>query len=341
MLVLLIPAYQPDEKLNALIGELKSGVPGEIVVVDDGSAPECAKVFERAEEQGCTVLRHPKNLGKGAAIKTGVAHVMKAFPDCAGIVTLDADGQHRPADAARIAERIMPGTLVLGTRRFSGRDVPLRSKFGNAFTSVFFRLITGRGCRDTQTGLRGIPADLFPAALEAEGDRYEYEMNFLTDLADRKVPFDCVEIETLYDKGNSTSHFRPVRDSLRIYKKPLRFAASSLTCSVVDLGLFTLIDGALAGFSHRILAATVCARLVSGAMNFTLNKKWSFNRKGNTIKQFLRYVTLFVAQMFTSGFLVWLLSILPLHDTLWKILLDVTLFFVSFAIQRRWVYRED
>lgn len=341
MLVILIPAYQPDEKLNSLISELADVSGAGIVVVDDGSDRSCAGIFKDAEKAGCTVLCHGKNLGKGAAIKTGVRYVLENLPDCTGIVTVDADGQHRPEDVMMVAGMIATGRLALGTRRFRGGDVPARSKFGNVFTSLFFRLLTGRGCPDTQTGLRGIPADLFGAALATEGDRYEYEMNFLTDLADRKVGFDFVPIRTVYDDGNASSHFRPVRDSLRIYKNPLRFAASSMICSVADLGLFTLVDAALAGFGHRILAATVCARLVSGVMNFTINKKWSFAKKGDTKKQFFRYALLFFAQMFTSGVFVSLLSLLPLHDTLWKVFVDVTLFFISFAVQRRWVYRED
>ncbi|MBQ9544370.1 MAG: bifunctional glycosyltransferase family 2/GtrA family protein [Clostridia bacterium] len=339
--MILIPAYQPDEKLNKLIADLNEATDAKIVVVDDGSDADRAEIFCEAERNGCTVLHHEKNRGKGAAIKTGIAFVRDKMPDCGGIVTVDADGQHRTEDVLKVAELVAPGKLVLGTRDLRGRGVPARSKFGNFLTSAFFRLLTGRGCSDTQTGLRGIPADLFEAALLSEGDRYEYEMNFLTDLADKKIPFECVRIGTVYDKGNTTSHFRPVRDSLRIYKKPLRFAASSMICSVADLGLFTLIDSLLGAYPHRIVAATVCARLVSGVMNFTLNKKWSFNKKGDTKKQLFKYALLFVAQMFTSAFLVSLLSLLPLHDTVWKILVDVTLFFVSFAIQRRWVYTED
>ena len=341
MLVILIPAYQPDEKMNILIGQLRAVLDAGVLVVDDGSGPDAAEIFREAENLGCTVLHHEKNRGKGAAIKTGVAYVLENLKECEALITVDADGQHRPDDVAKVARQITPGRLALGTRGFRGKGVPARSKFGNVFTSVFFRLLTGRGCPDTQTGLRGIPADLFGVALGSEGERYEYEMNFLTDLADRKVGFDFVPIGTVYDKGNTTSHFRPVRDSLRIYKRPLRFAASSMICSVADLGLFTLIDALLGDFSYRIITATVCARLVSGVMNFAINKKWSFNKKGNAGKQLLRYAALFFAQMFTSGLLVWLLSALPPHDTLWKALVDVTLFFVSFAVQRRWVYREE
>jgi len=342
MLTVLIPAYQPDEKLTKLIKNCRGEGLESFVVVDDGSDRDSDQVFKELEELGCTVLRHEKNMGKGAALKTGFAFIAEKLADCRGVVTADADGQHLPEDIKKVADRVAPGKLILGARDFSGTSVPLRSRFGNSFSSAFFRLLTGVSCPDTQTGLRGFPVDLLPEALETEGDRYEYEMELLTRLADRKIPFEYVKIGTVYEKGNTTSHFRPVRDSLRIYRKPLRYASSSLICSGVDLGLFTVMNSFLfAATENRILFSTVLARLISGLVNFIINKKWSFQKKGNTGRQLTRYALLFFAQMFTSSALVQLISFLPIHDTLCKAVVDVALFFVSFAIQRRWVYRED
>ena len=87
-------------------------------------------------------------------------------------------------------------------------------------TSTLFKFGTGIACSDTQTGLRGIPPRLVPLALSTEGDRYEYEMNFLVE-AVKTAPLVMIPIETVYENGNAGSHFRPVRDSLLIYRDPL------------------------------------------------------------------------------------------------------------------------
>jgi glycosyltransferase involved in cell wall biosynthesis len=120
----LIPAYRPSAHLIALVRDLSGrGMPA-ILLVDDGSGPEFRAIFEQAAHlPGVEVLRHPVNLGKGAALKTGIAHALAAFPGLLGIVTADADGQHHPEDIARVetALRKAPGALVLGCRTFDDK----------------------------------------------------------------------------------------------------------------------------------------------------------------------------------------------------------------------------
>ena len=135
-----------------------------------------------------------------------------------------------------------PGHLVLGARDFAGEDVPARSAFGNRITSALFRLGTGISCSDTQTGLRGIPPALLPLAQRVKGDRFDYEMNFLAE-AVRVAPLITIPIETVYEKGNAGSHFRPVRDSLLIYREPIKKLAAGLSAA----GL----AAAAAGILHR------------------------------------------------------------------------------------------
>ena len=167
-------------------------------------------------------------------------------------------------------------------------------------TSTLFKFGTGIACSDTQTGLRGIPPRLVPLALSTEGDRYEYEMNFLTIVAKRKIPLIMIPIEVVYENNNAASHFDAVRDSMRIYKQLVRFAGSSAACSAVDLGLFASIMF-LAGSKAAavVIAATVVARVCSGMLNFSLNRCWSFassaSLAGNTKKQLRRYIALFLA----------------------------------------------
>lgn len=238
--IALIPAYEPDRKMLGVIADLgKTGF--DVVVVDDGSGPEYAELFEQAAERlpgksgrGVTLLIHDVNRGKGAALKTGLDFinnfmVIRGEETQNVIVAVDADGQHLAVDALRAAHTAQgnPGTLVLGSRILNQtQNVPLRSRFGNAVTRQVFRLATGVPVYDTQTGLRAFTADLIPSLLAVSGDRYEYELNVLMDFAGRGIPIREIEIETVYLEGNKSSHFDTVRDSYRIYKEIAKYAAT-------------------------------------------------------------------------------------------------------------------
>lgn len=239
--VICIPAYKPDEKLIELIEALEELGCTRIVVADDGSGCEYTPVFTKAEELGCDLVRHEHNLGKGAALRTGIQKAVFQFGSDISVVTADADGQHIPRDIVRIADTLAanPSCLILGVRDFDSDNVPARSKWGNRFTSAFFKAGTGVSCSDTQTGLRGIPSSLIPLALRTKGDRYDYEMNFLTE-AVKRARLITVPIETIYEDNNGKSHFRTVRDSFLIYKEPLKkvgigLAAAGLVAIAADI----------------------------------------------------------------------------------------------------------
>lgn len=343
-IAILIPSLDPNEALVRLAEALRSGGADKIILIDDGSSPETRSFFDQCADLGCTVVRHPVNQGKGAAIRTGLRAAMEQYPDLQGVVTADGDGQHAVPDILRVARETVqqPDHIILGTRDFSGSEVPPRSRFGNRFTSLFFRLSTGIACPDTQTGLRGIPSAFFDFSLSVPGSRYEYEMNFLFTAAQNKLPLYYLPIETIYEDGNAVSHFRPIVDSSRIYAMPLRFVAASLSSFVVDIALFALFSCLLpTRTAQAILAATVAARICSGVFNFTLNRNWSFGSREEDWKaQGIRYLILFLCQMLASGGLVTLLSFLPLPLTVIKILVDTFLFCISYFIQRNWVFRK-
>lgn len=340
-IAVLIPSLDPDGALPELAEQLIRLGANRIVIVDDGSAAR--EPFDRCAQLGCAVVRHPVNRGKGEALRTGLRAAREMWPQLAGVVTADGDGQHSPADIVRVARETerRPDSLTLGTRDFSGPDVPARSRFGNRFSSLFFRLSAGIACPDTQTGLRGIPAALFDLALTTEGSRYEYEMNVLFTAARRGIPLHFVGIQTIYADGNRTSHFRPIADSARIYAMPLRFAAASLASFLVDFALFTLFSRLLAVRTARaIFAATAAARVCSGVLNFVLGRNWTFSSaSGDWRAQGVRYLALFLGQMAASAALVWLLSFLPAPLPLIKIAVDTALFCASYFIQRGWVFR--
>jgi glycosyltransferase involved in cell wall biosynthesis len=343
--VVIIPTLEPGAALERLVTDLADAGFGRIIIVDDGSGHAYDARFESLERSGCEVVRHQENEGKGAAIKSGIAHMRKVWPDAPAAVTVDGDGQHAPADVVRVckaAER-HPGTLVIGVRDLKGAGVPLRSRLGAAFSTLYFRLDTGVSCQDTQTGLRVIPAALFGAAGRCEGERYEYEMNFLTQEVRAGVPLLMVPIATVYEKGNASSHFDTLRDSYRIYRSFFRFVAASMLCAAVDLSLFALLTfalGTVIAFALAEIAATVIARLVSGVVNFSINRTWSFDAAdGHGRRQAVRYAALFFTQMGLSALGTVILSTL-LPAVVAKVVVDVVLFFISYFVQRHWVFAE-
>lgn len=214
--VILIPAYKPDEALVATVTEL-SEKGYDILVVDDGSGKDYQRIF-RAVVPLATVLRKKENHGKGAALKSGFDYLIKHRPDCRFVITADADGQHKTTDIVRMDAYLHEfGGFVIGSREFVGA-VPLRSKFGNSVTREVFALVSGTRVGDTQTGLRGFETALLPWLISVPGERYEYEMNILLDAAARRIPICEIPIETLYEAGNPSSHFDPIKDSIKIYR---------------------------------------------------------------------------------------------------------------------------
>ncbi|MCR5397853.1 MAG: bifunctional glycosyltransferase family 2/GtrA family protein [Lachnospiraceae bacterium] len=340
--IIVIPAYEPEGKLVDFVGDLKEVGYEKIIVVDDGSGVEYRSIFSSVELMDVVVLHHMKNMGKGQALRTAFFFIDTKKDWQGPIITADADGQHLIKDITKVelALEKYPQRLVLGVRDFDGENVPFKSRQGNKITSRYFKLITGVNCPDTQTGLRGIPNSMLKFALDVEGDRYEYEMNFLVE-ASKQTSFYYVPITTVYENNNACSHFRPVQDSLRIYGRPLRFLVSSLTGASVDLLLFYLLTLSLSfPHSQQILVATVVARVCSGIVNFFMNKHFSFKSRGKTSYEGVKYLSLFVGQMLLSAAGVSLLSML-LPNMAAKIAVDCLLFVLSYIIQKQWVFANE
>ena len=206
--VFLIPSFKPTDILNDLVGQLRSASELPIVVVDDGSGPDHAEVFQRLKQiPGIRVLTNAINLGKGAALKHGMNHILVNFPDCVGVVTADADGQHTVTDILRVANELEKnsGKAAFGVRRFNSA-VPLRSRFGNVVSRYIYRFLIGLGVSDTQTGLRGIPRRLMLRCLEIRANRYEFETEQLIVIRTIGMPVQEIPIETIYIESNRNSH---------------------------------------------------------------------------------------------------------------------------------------
>ena len=342
--VVIVPTIDPTDELAELIKQMGEFGFRRFIVVDDGSQSDRGPLFDRLESEGCVVVHHEANRGKGAAIKTALGVMERWYPDAPGCITVDADGQHLPADVLKVAKtsELNPDALVIGSRNLRESGTPRRSRFGNAFSSLFFRLDTGRRCADTQTGLRCIPRELLAFACQMEGERYEYEMNLLTAAAKSGIPIVEVPIATVYVNDNAASHFRTFSDSYRIYRSFIRFTASSLSCALVDLGLFAILTSVLGlEIAALVMAATAVSRVSSGVLNFLLNRRWSFqDTQGRRSLQALRYAALFVSQMLLSAFFVTLLAFLPLPLVVVKIFVDSVLFVFSYFFQRNWVFKK-
>ncbi len=253
----LIPAYQPGPQLELLVNDLlELGCPA-IVVVDDGSGSACKEIFTGIALPGRVwVVRHTVNLGKGAALKTGMNHVLVHFPGCCGMVTAAADGQHHPEDIPRVAAHLRenPEALVMGVREF-GQFVPWRSRIGNRASRMVMRALTGQKLSDTQTGLPGIPARLIPHLLRRPSAGYDFELDML--LACKYQSCHIVEepIRTIYLDGSKSSHFDPILDSMRIYLLLFRFSILSFVAAVLDNIVFALAHASGASIAQSQIAA--------------------------------------------------------------------------------------
>jgi len=226
---ILIPAYKPDHRLVHLVERLSSASPALIVIVNDGSPAEHAPVFAALEAiPRVSVLSHAVNQGKGAALRTGFRNIDNLPGEITCVVTADADGQHSVKDILAVAEAAaqQPEAMIIGSRRFD-KDVPPRSMFGNTVTRWVMRLFFGVRLWDTQTGLRAIPRRLLPELNEIPYDHYELEIVMLLIAQRRSVPLIEIPIETIYIEGNRGSHFKPLRDSARVYWVLFRYAFSS------------------------------------------------------------------------------------------------------------------
>ena len=349
-ITVLIPAYKPDEKMLVTLDELIKAGFSDILVVNDGSGEEFETIFEEVKKKSqCTLLVHPENKGKGAALKTAFRYFLDNREDKTCIVSADADGQHLTKDIIATAMAAAEQEkVVLGVRDFTDPNVPARSKMGNQITCGVFRLFFGMKIQDTQTGLRAFPRKYLEEILKAKGDRYEYETNMLFIINRKKIPLHEVKIETVYIEENKSSHFRVVRDSIRIYALILKYLLSSVGSAVLDELAFFLFKNM--GFLANIIpipltfTAAILARVVSSLFNFFVNAKVVFGEKAGT-KSFVKYYVLAAVQISISAAVVFLMEKVlhiesPAISTLIKAVVDTVLFFFSFRIQHKWVFNE-
>ena len=343
----IIPAYEPDDKLIKLLDELRAEGVEPVIVVNDGSDESVyGHLYKAARERGAIVLSHAVNMGKGRALKTAFNYCLGEYKDLVGVVTADSDGQHAVSDIKKCKQALIedPDALVLGVRDFDQSGIPARSVFGNKLTSKVMKFLVGIGISDTQTGLRGISADFMKFLLTEKGERFEFETNMLLDTKELGIRIKEVPIKTIYLEENKSSHFNPIKDSIRIYSVFLKFLVSSLSSSVVDIVLFSIFCAVFKNVPLAIgyiMVSTILARVISAVYNFLINYRVVFRGKGSRTKAAVRYFLLAVCIMFLSGVLVsFFHGLIPrTPEALVKIPVDCLLFLLSFFIQREVVYK--
>ena len=215
----IIPAYRAPRTIAEVVRETRNlwPVPNAVFVVDDGSGDETPTLARAA---GANLLEHSGNRGKGAALRTGMVHALKLGFDVA--VTLDADAQHPPAEAVRLAlADIDPNTLVLGIRDLIGAGAPRPNQISNRISNFFLSLFTGKNLADTQCGLRRYPIAA-TLALGGRDDGYAFEAEIIIRALAAGMPIVELPIDVIYPPAQErVTHFDSVRDPARIIRRVL------------------------------------------------------------------------------------------------------------------------
>lgn len=352
-IIILMPVYHPSTKIITICDELLGQSFGEIVVVSDGNEEDkYKKLLKSLEEMNVTVLYHAANQGKGRALKTGFHYIYLKYVsqlEETGILTIDADGQHAIDSIVKcghvLDEHLGAPNWIMGCRDFrhcideNGKvnKVPFRSYFGNEITKCVLKILCGISLSDTQTGLRGMPCKYLPNMIQVDGERYEYEMNLILHAKETETKFVEVPIKTIYENGNTESHFNPLIDSWKIYRLLFKYSLSSLISVLVEYAIFILSINSGIG----ILISNYMARLCSAGINFYVNKRYVFKNKGKIWLQMIQYIILCVISINISSLFLYATSKSGILNVIWlKIIIDTILYLCNYIIQSNIIFRK-
>ena len=214
----LIPSFNPNDTLINYVKELYKIGFNKIIIIDDGSIKK--DIFNELKKFNyCIILTHQINLGKGAAIKTGFRYYIRNLSEeYDGIITIDDDNQHSIEDVCNLINFYDANSLILGVRNFKQKNVPLRSKLGNSFTSKMYKLFYKKKITDTQTGLRVYPKKLINDICFLDGNHFDFETNVLIYCIKKEFNITEITINTIYINNNKTSRYKTFKDSINICK---------------------------------------------------------------------------------------------------------------------------
>lgn len=338
---IVIPAYNPDEKLIQSIEELYIHIDGSnIIIVNDGSNEELSiRIFKyiHSKYNNIIILNHPINLGKGAALKTAFMYIMMFYPNVEGVVTMDSDGQHLVEDVLKVLHVMQENInnknynfLILGYRSF--KNIPFRSFIGNTISRYFYYLLTGKKLKDTQTGLRAISKKVMIESLKITYNRYEFETEQLLIAIENKVEIIEIPIQTIYYDNNKRSHFNPLLDSVRIYFVLLRYIFSSIAVAIFDLALFTII--LFTSKFDNIYVLNLISRNASIVFQFFLLKNFVFKEKYSVLR-FIIFILYVNFMGYISSFMQIKFNEFTNFGIIFsKVIIESILFIINFAFIR-------
>lgn len=339
-IAILIPAYNPDQKLITLLNQLTFQSSSDVYIVNDGSKDSSVfedKIFQNPQIH---LIHHATNLGKGAALKTGINTILTTNPEIEGVVTADADGQHRPEDILALEKDLSAKkSLIIGSRNFSRQSdqkIPFRSRFGNKLTAKIFQFLVGSEIKDTQSGLRGIPRALMYKLLKVKQMGYDFEMEMILLAKRLNISINSKAIQTIYINNNQSSHFNPLLDSLKIYFVLIRFFFGSLSTFFIDTLFFAFF---IKTMNYNLSISYFGARSISGFCNFYVNKNFVFSKTQETLPQIKKYGFLFIINALIGYYLLLFTSQFQTEIVIQKILIEFMLFLLNFFIQREWVFK--
>jgi glycosyltransferase involved in cell wall biosynthesis len=214
----LIPAYEEGPRIGVVVEAARRHLP--VVVVDDGSTDDTA---DRARAAGATVIRQVPNAGKGAALRAGFRYALDA--GAPAVVTLDADGQHDPAEIPTFLDRFRArrAELIIGQRDLG--SMPAIRRLSNTVGGMALAVALGRSVPDNQSGYRLIGRTLMRALLDSDESGFEFEVEMIARCLALGLPLDSVPIRTIY--AGAPSHIRPwrhFREFVRVTRKARRIA---------------------------------------------------------------------------------------------------------------------
>ena len=207
----IVPTYNNQKTLKKVLDSILDFTTN-VIIVNDGSTDSTSEILKSYSQ--LTQIHHPKNLGKGRALRNGFR---KAFElDFEYAITIDSDGQHFAADIPVFLEAIQdgPNALLIGSRNMTQENVPKKSSFGNKFSNFWFKFETGIKLDDTQSGFRLYPLRLLPKRFYT--NKFEFEIEVIVRAAWKGIVVKNIPIQVLYDPAERVSHFRPFQDFTRI-----------------------------------------------------------------------------------------------------------------------------
>ena len=204
-----------------------------------------------------------------------------------------------------------------------------------------------------------------PFLTEIEGTRYEYEMNMIFELHDMGVPFAEEQIEVIYLNENESSHFNPIKDSIKIYKVFFKFCLSSFGSASLDLIMFAVFSAIFKSFLpvvsgvgkdavyapvcvlfgrwaiDHVAASVVFARILSGIFNYNINRMIFKSKAKDAATSGARYFLIWIVQIgLSAGLVSNIVMLTRLNELFVKIVVDTILFFISYKIQQLWVFKK-